>query len=45
MVRESGFDFRQGHTCTIGTGSLELESTIECNVDFLRKRLILGKIK
>jgi len=27
------------------TESLELESTIECNVDFLRRRLTLGKIK
>jgi len=27
------------------TGSLELESTVECNVDFLRRKLTLGKIK
>jgi hypothetical protein len=64
MVRESGFDFRQGihifllyvvhtssranltsYTHTMGTESLELESAIECNVDFLRRRLTLGKIK
>jgi hypothetical protein len=29
----------------MGTGILELESMVECNVDFLRRRLTLGKIK
>jgi hypothetical protein len=33
------------YTCTMGTGSSELESIVKCNVDFLRRRLTLGKIK
>jgi hypothetical protein len=33
------------YTYTMGTGSLELESAVECHVDFLRRRLTLGKIK
>ena len=31
------------YICTTGTGSSELESTVECSVYFLRRRLTLGK--
>jgi len=45
VVHTSSMANPTSYTRTTDTGSLELDSAVECNVDFLRRRLKLGKIK